>query len=166
MDKEKYINKLFASMTDYFQGDKKRIFHFTKVFTLAGLIGGLEQLDENELFILRAAALVHDIGIKPSEEKYGSCTGKQQELEGPPVAEKMLSELSFPQEVISRVSYLVAHHHTYDNIDGRDYQILVEADLIVNMEEDGLSKAAVSSCIDKVFKTNSGAKLCKTIFLA
>lgn len=166
MDKEKYINKLFASMTDYFQGDKKRIFHFTKVFTLAGLIGGLEQLDENELFILRAAALVHDIGIKPSEKKYGSCTGKQQELEGPPVAEKMLSELSFPQEVISRVSYLVAHHHTYDNIDGRDYQILVEADLIVNMEEDGLSKAAVISCIDKVFKTNSGAKLCKAIFLA
>lgn len=166
MDTEKYINKLFVSMTDYFKGDKKRIFHFTKVFALAGMIGRLENLGENELFVLRAAALVHDIGIKPSEEKYGSCSGKQQELEGPPVAEKMLSELSFPQDVISRVSYLVAHHHTYDNIVGMDYQILVEADLIVNMEEDGLSKAAVRSCIDKVFKTKSGAQLCESIFLA
>lgn len=166
MCREKDINKLFDSMTDYFQGDKKRIFHFTKVFTLAGMIGGLEQLDENELFILRTAALVHDIGIKPSEKKYGSCTGKQQELEGPPVAEKMLTNLDFPSEVISRVSYLVAHHHTYNNIDGLDYQILVEADLIVNMEEDGLSSEAIKSCIDKVFKTESGTRLCKNIFLA
>ncbi len=27
---------------------------------------------------------------------------------------------------LDRVQYLIAHHHTYDNIDGIDYQILVE----------------------------------------
>ena len=34
----------------------------------------------------------------------------------------------YTEEQIERVKYLVGHHHTYDNIDGLDYQILIEAD--------------------------------------
>ena len=37
-------------------------------------------------------------------------------------ARTMLTALSWPQEVIDRVCYLVGHHHTYDNIDGMDYR--------------------------------------------
>ena len=44
--------------------------------------------------------------------------------------------------MIERVKYLIAHHHTYDAIDGIDYQILVEADFLVNILEDGLAKEA------------------------
>ncbi len=164
MKNEELLNKLFLKMTDYFEGDKKRIFHFIKVHSLAAHIGAAEGLDEHTLFILRAAAYVHDIGIKPSEEKYGSCTGRQQELEGPPVAEKMLDELGFAEAAIERIKYLVAHHHTYASIDGADYQILVEADFIVNMEEDGLGSDAVRTCLEKYFKTSAGKRLCKNIF--
>mgnify|MGYP000340972515 FL=1 len=32
-----------------------------------------------------------------------------------------------------RVAYLIGHHHTYDKIEGMDYQILVEADFLVNI---------------------------------
>ena len=35
--------------------------------------------------------------------------------------------------MIRRVEYLVGHHHTYKDIDGLDYQILVEADFLVNI---------------------------------
>lgn len=159
------LNKLFLEMTAYFKGDKKRICHLTKVHSFAALIASLEGLDSKTKYILEAAALVHDIGIKPSEEKYGTCTGKQQELEGPPVAEKMLSRLDFSEEIISRVKYLVAHHHTYDCIDGPDYQILVEADFIVNMDEDEMSVDAISRCIDRVFRTKSGIEICRNMFL-
>ncbi len=55
--------------------------------------------------------------------------------EGPALAEQMLSELGFEKDVIERVSFLVGHHHTYTGIDGLDYQILVEADFLVNLFE-------------------------------
>ena len=48
----------------------------------------------------------------------------------------MLKELGFDQDVSNRVQYLIAHHHTYDAIDGIDYQILIEADFLVNMYEE------------------------------
>ena len=47
------------------------------------------------MHILEAAAYVHDIGIKVAEEKYGKCTGKLQEQEGPAVAREMLEKLGF-----------------------------------------------------------------------
>lgn len=72
---------LFFEMTEYFKGNKKRICHFTKVHSFARQIALLEGVDSETLYMLEAAALVHDIGIKPAEEKYGACTGKQQELE-------------------------------------------------------------------------------------
>ncbi|MCQ4022341.1 MULTISPECIES: HD domain-containing protein [unclassified Ruminococcus] len=159
------LNRLFLKMTEYFKGDKRRICHLTKVHSFASLIASLEGVDSDTKYIIEAAALVHDIGIKPSEEKYGSCTGKQQELEGPPVAEYMLRTLDFSENVIERVKYLVAHHHTYNNIDGIDYQILVEADFIVNMDEDEINIEAIKNCLEKIFKTKSGNQICKNMFM-
>ena len=59
----------------------------------------------------------------------------------------MFEELGFDQDVSERVQYLIAHHHTYNNIDEIDYQILVEADFLVNIMEDGLSKEAALKLI-------------------
>ena len=63
-----------------------------------------------------------------------------------------------------RVQYLIAHHHTYDNIDGIDYQILVEADFLVNIMEDGLSKEAALKAYHSIFKTTCGKTICKEMF--
>ena len=132
-------------MTDYYAGDAKRIQHFIKVRGFAATIGRLEGLDKEELFVLETAALVHDIGIKVCERKYGSCNGKLQELEGPAEAEKLLVSLGdFSTETIERVCWLVAHHHTYNDIADIDYQILVEADFLVNVFEDGILPDAIS----------------------
>lgn len=155
---------LTNEMINYYSGDPARIQHFIKVHSFALLIGTGENLDENELFILETAALTHDIGIKPAEEKFGSSAGKYQEQEGPAVAAEMLGRLGFEQKVIDRVCYLIGHHHTYDNIDGADYQILVEADFLVNLYEEGTSHDAVLSAYNKIFRTKTGRCICRRMF--
>lgn len=158
------LNKLHYEMIKLYNGDAKRIQHFCKVHSYAKLIAEMENIDKDTLFILETAALTHDIGIHLCEEKYGSCNGKFQEKEGPLLAGKMLADLEFPKEVSERVQYLIGHHHTYNDIDGMDYQILVEADFLVNMYEDGLSKEAVKHVYDSIFRTESGKKICIEMF--
>lgn len=158
------INRLIEEMISYYSGDPKRIQHFIKVHAFAKLIGETENLTEKELFTLETAAVVHDIGIKISEEKYGSCTGSQQETEGPTEAEKMLEKLGFESETVKRVCWLVGHHHTYSGIDSPEHQILVEADFLVNLYEDRCSEKSVLSAYEKIFRTETGKRLCKTMF--
>ena len=85
------MNTVATEMIKYYAGDKKRINHFIKVHGYAKAIGTAEELDERTMLILETAAYVHDIGIKISEEKYNSSAGKYQEIEGPPIAEEMLT---------------------------------------------------------------------------
>ena len=75
------IQKLALAMIDYDNGDPKRIQHTTKVHAYASINGTSEGLDENTQFILESAALVHDIGIRASETKFGYQNGKLQEKE-------------------------------------------------------------------------------------
>lgn len=158
------LNKLHLAMIKLYRGDAKRIQHFCKVHSYAKLIAENEDMDKKDLFILEAAALTHDIGIHVCEEKYGNCNGKLQEKEGPAIAEKLLQELGFAEDVSERVQYLIAHHHTYDKIDGMDYQILVEADFLVNIMEDNLSKEAASHAYHTIFKTECGKQICRDMF--
>ena len=158
--------ELFNKMIEYYEGNPKRIQHFTKVFEYCRLIGTMENIPEKEQFALETTALVHDIGIKKAEEVHGkgNCSGKLQEKLGPEIAEKMLNELGYPKDVIERVSYLVAHHHTYNDIDAMDYQILVEADFLVNIMEDSLTKEAALKAYHNIFKTPCGKRMCREMF--
>lgn len=158
------LDDLFMRMIEFFEGDPKRICHLTKVHSFARIIGEGEALDEGSLFILEAAAYTHDIGIKPAEEKYGRCDGKLQEQEGPIVAQKMLSELGIENYLIERICYLIGHHHTYDNIDGLDYQILVEADFLVNLYEDKASRHVIDQVYENIFQTKTGKEIFTRMF--
>ena len=158
------LEQLTFKMTEYYTADPARVQHFIKVHAFARLIGVSEGLSAKELFTLEAAALVHDIGIKKAEEVYGSSAGHYQEELGPSIAEEMLEELGFDRDVTARVCCLVAHHHTYTDIDGADYQILVEADFLVNLYEDSESVSAVKSAYDKIFRTETGKRLCRAMF--
>jgi len=156
--------QLIKEMISYYNGDPKRIQHFIKVHSFSKQIGLLEEIDPNILFTLETAAIVHDIGIRYCEEKYGKCNGKLQEQEGPALAKDMLYKLGYGEQVIERVCYLVGHHHTYNDIQGIDYQILVEADFLVNLFEDDMSKETVYATYDKIFKTETGKIICKEMF--
>jgi HD superfamily phosphodiesterase len=161
MDK---ITLLTEKMIAYNAGDRKRINHFLKVTAYARTIGELEGMQDDSLTLLTAAALTHDIGIKVSLEKYGNCSGEHQQIEGPPIAERMLTELGFSQPFTERVCWLIAHHHTYTDIEGLDYQILVEADFLVNLDEDNEPLPAVRRVREKIFRTAAGIRLLEQLF--
>ena len=153
------------AMIELYHGDAKRIQHFCKVHSYAKLIAEMENVDAKTLFILETAALTHDIGIHLCEEKYGNCNGKLQEKEGPVIAENLLDGLlEWPADVTERVCYLVGHHHTYHDMDGMDYQILVEADFLVNMCEDELSEEALQNAYRNIFRTETGKKICREMY--
>ena len=135
--------QVMLAMMDYYRGDPRRVHHFLKVYGFAQAIAHGENLDADTRAVLEIAALTHDIGIRNSEMKYASASGAHQQIEGPPEAETLLRGLHAEERLIARVCWLIARHHTYTNIEGLDYQILVEADFLVNAYEDSLSAAAV-----------------------
>lgn len=159
------IEELILKMVEFDKGDPKRIQHFMKVYEFAHIIGVKENIDENTLLILDIASIMHDIGIHPAEVKYGSANGKLQEQEGPAYAGEMLAEFQkINPEQIERVCYLIGHHHTYENVEGIDYRILLEADFLVNALEDNLNRDAIVQFRDKIFETQTGVYLINTMF--
>lgn len=165
MTKEQMLSALTGRMMEYYSCDPERIHHFLKVYAVAKMIGIGENLSEDAQFILEAAALTHDIGIKLSEIKYGSSAGEYQEIEGPAEAERVLTELGFEQSVIERVCFLIGHHHTYDKINEKDYQILVEADFMVNAFEENMNLKSVMYIKNKIFRTETGKKFFNDMYL-
>lgn len=167
MQKMTKIQQLALAMISYNNGDPKRIQHTTKVHAYASLIGLEEGLDEQTQFIVECAALVHDIGIRASEKKYGYQNGKLQEQEGPAVARELLTTLGgYTDMQIERICWLIAHHHTYHASDDIDYQILIEADFLVNLFEDNESKEAIRKVRNSIFKTSSGLKMIDEMYKA
>ncbi len=161
---EEKLTELYYAMTKYMSGDARRIQHFVKVHDYSRLIGLSEGLDEHTQFVLEIAALMHDIGIREGERLYGRNDGEIQQELGPIEAEKILQELQFEAKDIARICYLIGHHHTYSNIEGFDYQILVEADFLVNLFEDQCERSACQSAYEKIFVTQSGKRLMQDMF--
>ena len=159
------IGDVLAYMVAYNAGDARRVNHLIKVYGFAKTIGESEGLDADTQEILEIAALTHDIGIRNSERKYGNCTGVHQQEEGPPEARALLSSLDASERVIERVCWLIAHHHTYSDIQGMDYQILVEADFLVNAFEDEMDIDAIRTVRERLFRTKTGTKLLDLLFL-
>lgn len=156
---------LLQAVIHYNANDPKRIHHLLKVYEFAKYIGEGENLDERTQFILETAAILHDIGIKNAEQIYGSSNGKYQEELGPDVARQILWNLNYDSDITDRVCYLVGHHHTYHDINGNDYQILVEADFLVNLYEDQIDEKGCEQVYRRIFKTRTGKNLLKSIYL-
>lgn len=165
MTRREQMTGIMNEMSAYYGYKRKRVAHFVKVWGYARQIGLAEGLSDDEQFILEITALMHDIGIKPAEEKFGSTAGPYQEAEGPGAATPILEKYEFTKEEIARICYLIAHHHTYTDIKGMDYQILVEADYLVNLDEHQLERHTCESVRKNIFRTEEGTKLLDLIFL-
>lgn len=159
-----FISDIMSKMIEYFDGDVRRINHAIKVHSFAKIIGELEKISKEKLSILEVAAILHDIGIKESERKYSSSAAKYQELEGPPVACDILKPFELSKGFMDRVSYLIGNHHTHSKIDDIDFQILIEADFIVNIFEDSITKEQIKIIEQKYFKTNTGRTFIQSMY--
>jgi HD superfamily phosphodiesterase len=152
-------------MINYFKNDPRRINHSLKVYGFALAISSMECVREKESLIINLAAVLHDIGIKEAERKYNSTAGNYQEIEGPPIAKQILENLGVEKSIIERVCHLIGNHHSYLKIDGIDFQIIVEADFLVNIYEDSLDRDMIVNIRKKYFKTKRGIELLDTMYL-
>jgi hypothetical protein len=151
-------DKLIARMKDVFGRDEKRINHALRVLDYAERIGAAEGGDP---LVIRAAAILHDIGIHEAQRKYNSAAGKYQELEGPPIAEPILKESDVDPARIEHICRIIASHHSAGDIDTLEFRVLWDADWLVNLQEEyaGLGEPQRREMIDKVFRTDKGRQL-------
>ena len=159
------ISQILVKMIDYSAGNRKDIHHLMKVHSYARIIGKGEGLSEELQKITEIAAIVHDIACPLCRIKYGNTNGKYQEAEGPALTESFLEDTGLTREEIARIAYLVGHHHTYEGVEGLDYQILLEADYLVNADESGYSRENILHMRDTVFQTKTGTALLESIYL-
>lgn len=155
-------SRLISRLIAYFGTDTRRVGHALKVYGYAKALS--EDLSQEQRPTLLAAAILHDIGIRNAESKYGSGSGELQEREGPPVAREILAKEGAAPEFIERVCYLIGHHHSYTKIDAEDFQMLVEADFLVNIEEEQLPESAIRQIRDQYFKTTRGLCFIHTLY--
>ena len=155
---------IMVKMIQFSNGNRHDINHFMKVYTYAKTIAESENVSEKDLITVETAAIVHDIACPLCREKYGNTNGKYQEKEGILLAEEFLKDTDLPEEIKKRVVFLVGHHHTLTGIDGIDYQILLEADYLVNADESGYSECNISNTKRKLFKTKTGLRLLEAVY--
>lgn len=125
--------QLVRVLTDYFGTDDRRIEHALRVLHHADrLMSDYPHCDPD---IVIASALLHDVGIKVSEEELGYNNGKTQEKYGPPAVEELLLTIGFPAAKIETVKHIIGHHHSPAQDDPSELVLLKEADKIVNRDE-------------------------------
>lgn len=158
------VSTMIKEMIKFEENNPHRINHFLKVYGFAKTIGEIEGIDRATQGILEIASVMHDIGIKISLEKYDSSAGPYQEKEGPPKAKELMELHGIDKKVIDRVCYLISRHHTYSNIYGMDYQILIEADFLVNIYEGNMDKDKIISIKNNIFRTKTGIEILENMF--
>ena len=162
---ETTIAAAVQKMIAFYAGNLHDIDHFLKVWAMAKTIGELEGLDGHTQAVLELAAVVHDIACPLCREKYGNTNGKNQETESPPLVEAFFAELPVSREDADRISWLAAHHHTYTDVSGSDYQILLEADFLVNAGESSYTQTIIENFRRRVFRTAAGTRLLDSMYL-
>lgn len=158
------ISKIMKKMIDFSNGNVHDINHFIKVHSFAKTIGEFENLNPYLLENLEIAAVIHDISCPLCRKKYNSTNGKFQEAESEPLVREFLEEFQLKKERTERIVFIVSHHHTYKEIDGDDYQILLEADYLVNADEENYSKQNIANAKKAFFKTKTGIELINSIY--
>lgn len=150
-------DRLIQAMKDLFGSDRPRIAHALEVLQAAGEILAGEIGSPQ---VVEAAAILHDIGIQEAERKFGSSAGRYQEIEGPPIARRIMEDIGLEEQTIEHVCRIVGSHHSAHDIDTPEFEILWDADWVVNIPDAiaGYGKDQLERIINKVFKTKTGKK--------
>lgn len=156
-------DKLIHELEVYFDSDTRRIEHAKKV------LGFAEEMlcrEESDWRIVIPAAILHDVGIKIAEQKYGSSAGNYQEKEGPQIARGILNKLNFKKEDIEEICDIIGHHHSPGVINTQNFKVLYDADWLVNLRDEVVAKgqAGFKKIIDKVFLTKTGKEIAERIY--
>ena len=156
--------KLIKELEDFFGDDKKRINHAKRVLQFAEELLKKEKADWH---IVIPVSILHDLGIKEAEAKYGSSAGHLQEREGPAIAKGILLKMGLKKEEIEEICQIIAHHHSPGKINTQNFKILYDADWLVNLKDEVNTedKEKLERVINKVFLTKAGKELAKATYL-
>lgn len=156
-------DRIALEMRKVFGRDLKRINHANKVARFAEEILKEEGGDPA---VVIAASYLHDIGIHEAKRNYNSTARDYQEREGPPIARDILERLGMDRGIIDEVCDLIAHHHSPGHIKTLNFQILWEADSLVNFEEaTEKERDETKRIIERTFRTTAGKRLAQTLLL-
>lgn len=156
--------RVVEALEEFFGDDERRILHAKEVHSLSLRINEIEGGDRD---VVALAALLHDVGIKPAEELYGSSRADYQEELGPPIAEEILGRLGFDEAKISSVKEIIASHHTPGRVTSMEFACLWDADMIVNLKdaENRPSGKKLEEIIKKRFMTHGGKKIAREMLV-
>ena len=163
----KLNDELIEEMKSYF-GDKQGLIdHTMAVYAYANQ---LHEMEGGHPLVVKAAALYHDIGIPEARRVHGSSAGKYQEIEGPPIARRILNQLRVPPESVDHICRIIANHHTAHDqptVDTIEFQIVWDADGLVNHagRKLGENEEQISRKIEQLFRTPTGKKMAREMFI-
>jgi len=157
-------DKLIDEMKNVFAGDAKRIDHALAVLNYADQIQAAEGGDP---LVVKAGAILHDIGIHEAERKHGSAASKYQEIEGPIIARGILGKYDLDADDIEHICCIIANHHSAKDIDTAEFRVVWDADRLLNIAEDfaKADKGKLRDFIDKTFKTCTGRQMALKSFM-
>jgi putative nucleotidyltransferase with HDIG domain len=159
-------DRVAIEMKRYFGQDFKRIGHAASVARYAERIAKEEK--GNPAVVL-CAAYLHDIGIHEAERKYNSTAAQYHQKEGLPIARDILTRLGTREELVEEVCDIIGHHHRPRDKETRNFKILYDSDLLVNLEEGQKDKETerdmLSKIIEKTFLTDTGKRLAREALL-
>lgn len=155
---DKIEGELLGALEGHFQNDTMRINHAKAVLHFAKQLLKKEGADER---IVTAASVLHDVGIKTAEEKYGSSAAHYQQKEGPAVAAPILAGLGFSEEEIREVCEIIAFHHSPGRVNTKNFKTLYDADRLVNLKDEAGAgnKDKLKKLINRTFLTDAGREL-------
>ncbi|MBN1788648.1 MAG: HD domain-containing protein [Sedimentisphaerales bacterium] len=156
--------KLIDEMKEVFGNDSRRIEHALTVLQYAEQIS---QKESGDILAVKAAAILHDIGIHEAERKYNSAAGQYQEIEGPPIARRILEKYDIDKPRIEHICRIIANHHSAKDIDTTEFRIIWDADWLVNLAESDsrFDKDKLTKIIDKTFKTDRGRQIARQVYI-
>jgi HD domain len=158
--------QLVARMEAYFNNERRFVAHAHSVLQYAeGIL--LSEPEACDL-VVRAAAILHDIGIPEAERKHGSAAGKFQELEGPPIARRIMQEEGIDEAVIEHVCRIIGDHHSGRDMDTLEFRIIWDSDWLVNIPggQAARPEEELRQFIEKTFRTKAGHDIALRTFCA
>ncbi len=163
---ENLVSQILDDMIHYSKGNLHDIAHFMKVYSFARTIAVEEGLKDDLLISIEITAILHDISCPLCRIKYGNTNGKHQEEESGPLVKDFLKDYPIEEKTKERINYIISHHHTITNVDGIDYQIILEADFLVNADESHMNREQIMNAEEQFFKTASGKRILESMYLS
>lgn len=158
------VERVLQTMAEFFGRNHKGIYHALKVYGFARMIGLAERVGEPMMAGLECAAILHDIGKAESRRTYGTELGEYHAITGSRMAEELLGALDCPVQLRERICFLIGHHHSYGMDGGICLQILMEANLLVNLDEGTLAGSSPMEVKQRFVRTRTGRELISAMY--